>query len=521
MGLDKHATSLTQKAYLNTLSSFLDYFARILVSLVVTPILLTGLGSAVFGIWQVLNKLVGYISAVDGRPTQALKWLIANQQESDDVQVKQRAVGSALGIWMLLLPVLVAAGAVLTWASPWIVKAPDNIRTLVRITFLILSVNIILGIAASIPESVLRGMNLGYKRMGLVAALNILGGLFTAGAIYMNWGIIGVASTQVMLTIITGILFWSLVKAYVPWFGIKRVSFNEIYRFFQLTVWYSAWNLVKLLLVASDIIVLGIVMSASAVTEYVLTGYAANALLAVVTLIIGAAAPGLGGLMGSKMYTKVIEIRNEMLCIICLLGAVFGSVILFWNQTFVSLWVGRQYYAGPWVNLLLVLIVIQLLLIWNEAYIIDLTLNVRRKVVIGLMSAVMSIGLALFLIPTLGIVGLCIAILISRTILWISLTLINSAYLGARLGGYINTVLRPLFVMTVGLLLLTSLGKNVLIADWVRFSVYGCLSVPLFFVFQFKLGFSSAQRDQLIQRTNLIKVHLGNYFDRKIEGGTV
>jgi hypothetical protein len=76
--------ALTQKAYLNTVAALLDYGAKIAVASLVTPILVAGLGSSLFGIWLILSSLVTYISAADGRPTQALKWVIANQQAVDD-----------------------------------------------------------------------------------------------------------------------------------------------------------------------------------------------------------------------------------------------------------------------------------------------------------------------------------------------------------------------------------------------------------------------------------------------------
>ncbi len=520
MHQNRNTTSLTQRAYLNTLSSFLDYGARALVSLFVTPILVTGLGSAVFGIWQILNRLVGYITTVDGRPTQALKWLVANKQESDNIQGNKRAVGSALGVWLFLLPVLVVAGAILTWASPAIVRAPDHLSRLVRITFFILSINIILGVAANIPESVLRGMNLGYKRMGVVAGLNILGGLLTACAVYLGWGIVGVAWVQLLITIITGFLFWHLVKSYVPWFGVVRVSVREIYSFFKFTIWYSAWNLTSMLLMASDVIILGIVMTAGAVTEYVLTGYVSTAVRGIVTFVIGSAAPGLGGLIGRKMYAKAGEIRNEMQCIIALIATVFGSAILLWNQSFVSLWVGREHYAGSMVNFLFVLIMIQLLFIVHEGYIIDLSLDVRPKVMAGLVSSLLSIGLSLILANFFGIAGLCIAILASRSVLWIWFILINNAFLDSSLGDFLRTMWRPLTGMIVILSVSAYFEKMISATDWIRLFIYGGLSTPLLFVLYFITGFSRIQRRQMITRITSLSMNLGRLADRKIKGET-
>jgi hypothetical protein len=85
--VSRSAEGLTQKAYLNTVAALLDYGAKVAVASLVTPILVAGLGSSLFGIWLILSKLVTYISAADGRPTQALKWVIANQQAVDDNSV--------------------------------------------------------------------------------------------------------------------------------------------------------------------------------------------------------------------------------------------------------------------------------------------------------------------------------------------------------------------------------------------------------------------------------------------------
>src|SRR2546422_11503673 len=64
--------TLTQRASLNVIASILDYGAKVAVGLVVVPILVGGLGRSLYGVWEMLGRLVGYMTAGDGRPTQAL-----------------------------------------------------------------------------------------------------------------------------------------------------------------------------------------------------------------------------------------------------------------------------------------------------------------------------------------------------------------------------------------------------------------------------------------------------------------
>ena len=170
----KPAKGLTQKAYLNAFSTLLDYGAKVVVLSIVTPILVTTLGRSMFGVWQMLSKLVAYMSAADGRPTQALKWVIAHDQAIEDDEMKRRHVGSALGVWLIFLPVITVVGLVLVWVAPIVTKVPEEMYWIIRLTFGLLVIEFLVTNLAALPESVLRGMNLGYKRMGLQAGLSVV-----------------------------------------------------------------------------------------------------------------------------------------------------------------------------------------------------------------------------------------------------------------------------------------------------------------------------------------------------------
>src|SRR5437016_14288230 len=105
----RRAASLTQRASLNVAASLLDYAAKIAVNFIVIPILVAGLGRSLYGVWEMLGRLVGYMTAGDGRPTQALRLVISTLQASDDDGAKRRYVGGAIVVWLLFLPVVVAA----------------------------------------------------------------------------------------------------------------------------------------------------------------------------------------------------------------------------------------------------------------------------------------------------------------------------------------------------------------------------------------------------------------------------
>ena len=178
------APALTRRASLNAVQALLDYGGKLLVGFVVTPMLVAGLGSSLYGVWEMLSRLIGYMTAADARPTEALRLVVATRQSLNDPAGDRRAVGSALVVWLIFLPLVVVIGAVLFWLAPLITKVGPELRQVVSVTAGLLVLSFIVAALAAVPESVLRGMNLGYKRMGLQAGLRLLvRGLVTATAL--------------------------------------------------------------------------------------------------------------------------------------------------------------------------------------------------------------------------------------------------------------------------------------------------------------------------------------------------
>ena len=116
--------SLTKRASLNAVVAVADLVGRMLVNLLVTPLLVTHLGVFLFGVWQVLQRLLANAAVATGRPGEALKWVLASKQSSTDYEDKKRQVGCALEVWFLFLPFLLVVGGLLSWFLPGWLDTP-------------------------------------------------------------------------------------------------------------------------------------------------------------------------------------------------------------------------------------------------------------------------------------------------------------------------------------------------------------------------------------------------------------
>lgn len=499
-------SKLTQRAYLNAVAATLDYAATAVVALVINPILVAGLGGNIYGVLQVLQRLMTFMTAADGRPTQALKWAIANQQGSDDHTAKQRSIGSAIVVWLVFLPVLVGVGGALVWLSPHITKVSAELSPLIRVTSALLVVQMLLFGIVTLPEAVLRGMNLGYKRMALKPCVTILGGILTAGAVYFGFGLVGVVAVLPLGSVVAAILYWGTVRRYIPWFGVIRPTLAGTRSFFSFSGWFFAWTLVNKVLLSGDVVVLGMVATAESVTIYTLTGYVARMVVGLMAVVFGAITPGMGGLIGKKQYSEAMAVRGDMMTVNWLLTVSVGVSILLWNRSFTNLWVGMVHYAGPLANFLIVLVVTQLTFIRTDAFTIDLTLDLRRKVLLGGLSTLLSLGLAAILIRPLGIVGLCLGLIIGRSILTVSFPLLVSSALEGSLDIRLGDLVRPAAVMSGAFILSGYLGQRLLASNWIEFFTFASLTFVLALCVAFVSGLTSRQRRVMVSRFGEVRL---------------
>src|SRR5207237_2760197 len=135
-----------------------------------------------------------------------------------DDAAKRRSVGAALAVWVIMLPLILVAGAVISfWVAPALTKVAPELRGTVQLTAALLAMTFLMAGLGDLPEAVLSGMNLGYRRMGLQAALNALGGALAVAAIWLGLGPAGLGGGRSVRAAVTGLFFWVVARALGPW----------------------------------------------------------------------------------------------------------------------------------------------------------------------------------------------------------------------------------------------------------------------------------------------------------------
>jgi O-antigen/teichoic acid export membrane protein len=493
---------LTRRASLNALAAGVDYTARISIQLVLAPLLLRFLGDAGYGIWQVLQRLIGQASPASGRPGEALKWVVAQAQSSDDGEAKRERVGTAIAVWLLFLPLVAVLGAVLAWFSPALVHASPDQAWVVRATAGLLVVNLmVLGIA-NIPRSVLQGENLGYRRLGISTAVLFVGGLLTAAALWLGWGLLGVALAMVLTTVLSGITNVQIVRKQIPWWGVSRPRKGAVRTFVGISWWFLLWNLVMQAIKGSDVLVLSALGGVALVTTYTLTSYVPHAITDVVFMVVSATMPGLGGLVGAGELERAVKVRGETMVLSWIVSIVAATTAIVWLPDFLRLWVGSKYDAGTTATVLICIMVLQLALIRVDSNVIDLTLRIRGKVLLGIFSVALSVGLAVLLVgqAQLGIVGLVIGFVLGRLVLSVAYPVLVGRLLHFPVAAQLRGAWRPALTSVSMVAAAVYARGQVEAGGWVSLLALGSVTTALTLGVAYGCGLSTGQQRDVRRR---------------------
>jgi len=406
--------SLARRAMANGVLSVFEFSIRSVIALIINPILVGGLGPTLFGVWKVIERLMTYMLVADGRVAQGLQSLISHNQISTNSSDNIRAVKNAVAIWVTFLPIGIAIGAIFVYLAPSIVHELPEYAHDIRLAAGLMMVTLLISGFSAIPIACLVGSNKAYLKFIPATISYLTVGTLMWLSIKTGLGIPGLALSQLIAALILAVLIvWTTSRAII-WYGIKKPSWTGAFVFFKFSAWYGAWTLINKIILSSDVVILGYLLSMSSVSMYVITGFSAQLLTSIAALLISACVPGFGAVVGDKQYDRAAAMRRELSNYSWFFVGIFCAVFLSCNQHFVRIWVGESLYAGHIVEVLILTFSIQILFIRSYSFIIDITLDIKAKVYIGICSAFLSVVLAFYLVPLYGIVGLCCSFIAGR-----------------------------------------------------------------------------------------------------------
>lgn len=371
----------------NLAASYVNFVVVAVVGVLVNPLLLGALGPLMFGVWKSLQKYLDFATLADGRAAQALKWIVASRTTLTDAE-RRRDVGAAIIVWVRWLPVTALVAAALAFAMPLLIKGiPDDVRSAAYAAAAVLAANTVLAGLLAVPDAVLVGVNQGYKSTLVTTAAFAISNAAMVGVAVAGWSLWSLALIVLIAAGVNSAVTLLIARRAVPWWGATRPSTADLRRVFGYSSWTIGWVLVDKLFLTCELIVISVMVGALGVTQYTFTTFIMQFVLSIALVTASGFMPVLGSTLGASEATTAAGLARSVRHLVVGVAVLGSSAVLAVNGAFVGLWVGGDQFLGTTVNALLVVCGLQLALIRVDGQILDVTMRIGPKVVVGLLSS--------------------------------------------------------------------------------------------------------------------------------------
>ncbi len=416
----------TARAALTLSAKLLRTASKTLVQLVTTPIVVRTLGPQLFGAWAMIQRLGVYVSVTDFRAAGITKLVLGLRQAQSDDHEKRRLLGASLVVWLAFLPLMIATSALLILLSHRLIPTDAVHVGAIRLAMAIFVLNILLARILSIPANALAAANLEYSALHLEWVLPVATGVATIAALLCGLGLPGVVLAYTIGMTLDGALRLRIARRLLPWFGFAKPRREEVRFFVGSSVWLQASSVASMGLVGADVLIVGFVGGAALGGVYAMTIYVSRVCSEMISTVFASARPGLINLCGAGDWPKIAQLRREMQRLSLGLGSLAAACIIVLNGSFVRLWVGAEMYGGETANVLQAVVLLVIVMLRNEAIVLDGFLALRGKAAATLAGAVAVVLLGLAMTRAWQLAGMSLALLIGHAIalslalLWLS-----------------------------------------------------------------------------------------------------
>ena len=409
---------LKKRQILNGVSADIFWqFTNTLAGFVAVPIILNYINSDIYGYWLAILSTLTYFGMLDFSIGMSLTHAISSVS-SENKAILNRLVNIGFLILLLFGFAILIVGYIVSF----FIDNIFNISSIYKNDILISYRLLVIGLAISFPLNAFNSILVGFNYLSLAKnikeGVRFVGILLSIVLVISGFGVIGLAISNLFTIICTGIilLFFSkyiYFKEFVLSFkGFQKSTVKKLLSYGGLFQFGKIANAISY---SADTIIIGVFLFGSEITIYTISSKLAVLFgIAFMSKLPSAFFPTLSKLFSIKDYESIQNITKNILTYTLRIAIVGSAFLYFGNISFVSLWVGPEYYAGNNLNLIFISWLFIDAFHRGTGVVIQASGNLNKWAVISFVEATINIVLSIILIKQYGLFGVAISTTIAR-----------------------------------------------------------------------------------------------------------
>lgn len=484
--------------------SFVSQFLGIAISLLYTPIMIDILGQNEYGLYQLVQSVVSYLTLMNiGFNGAYIRYFSIAKASGDEKQVAN-INGMFFKIFAVLSVAILVGGAVLL-ANIGILG--ENLTTADYATAKHLMIVLVLNLALSMPNGLFTAYIFANERFVFAKVVGIINNLLIPAlnlpVLLLGFGSVGLVYMTLLMTLLRTVI--NII------YCIKKLNMQIHYRFFDKAIFRDLFaftffiflsDLVDQLNTNVDKLLLGRLSGTIAVAIYSVAFSLKTHYTTLTWLVPEMYVPEVNRLVAQKdsdekltdLFIKVGRLNNFLVLLV-----ITGFILC--GRPFIHLWVGTEYdtsyYAGVILMLSGYIPAVQTLgvNIQNAKY------KHQVRSVVYFVVACINVVATIFLIQKWGVVGACIATLFAIVM---GSGLFMNIYYHKRIGLNVIRFWKEILKSVPYCLLTVLLGLLILrffpVTSWLRFLLFVCIYVVIYCVLLFAMGLKQEERQLVLNK---------------------
>lgn len=409
----------------NVMASWLAHGVTIVIGFFLMPYVVRVLGDRAYGSWVFINSMASYAGLLYFGFGDTISRYVAKYHAAQEYTRVNQVVSLVLAIYLTMGGVAMAIGCGLCAAAPYLSTWEGSELLEIRLTILVLSLNVAAGLAGSVFGGVLMGL----RRFDLERGVSFCSDLVRLSLIVVflqrEWGILTIALIYSGITLAENIAYVFLAFGSLPELSVRRshlswTTFKDCFSFSSMAfinaIAYQMTN-------ATDSVVIGFALGTDKIVPYYIALRLTQFIRQPIDKIAQICMPTAGALSAETERSRLQRFLLKAFGMVLLLTAGMFVGAWFFGGAVIEAWMGAGYEQSH--HILLILLASQVASLpcgVLRAFLFGMG-QVRMPAVLYLVEAVCNLITSLVLVQFWGIVGVAWGTLVPTAIVEICLML--------------------------------------------------------------------------------------------------